>query len=112
MNKRGTGSFYEDVAVQYLTKHGVKVIERNYNCRIGEIDIIGIDGECLVFFEVKYRKNDNFGSPFEAITLSKQKRIVGCAKYYSVFKNWKGMYRFDAIGITGDKIEWIKNAFC
>ena len=110
--KKLLGKAGEKTAEKYLSKNGYTVLETNYRTHLGEIDIIGIDKDCMVFFEVKYRKDEKFGSPLAAITKAKQKKIIGCANYYTAFKKWNGMYRFDAIGITQDKIEWIKNAFC
>lgn len=112
MNKRGTGTFYEEAVCNYLQNAGVEIIERNYRCSMGEIDIIGRQGDVLIFFEVKYRKNDNFGDALEAVDVKKQKRIIKCANFYLAFKNCDLFIRFDVIGITGENIKWIKNAFC
>lgn len=112
MNRRKQGTFYEQATKEFLCQNGVEILEMNYRCRIGEIDIIGKDAECLVFFEVKYRKNVDFGSPFEAITKKKQNTIIKVANYYLMNSEYKGLCRFDCIGICGDKIEWLKNAFC
>jgi len=112
MNKRGTGTFYEDAVCKYLENAGVEIIERNYRCSKGEIDIIGIQGEVLIFFEVKYRRNNEFGDALEAVDIKKQKRIINCANYYLAFKSSDKYIRFDVIGITGEKIKWIQNAFC
>ena len=68
MNKRKIGNTYEQMAAEYLQNAGVKIVEKNYRNRQGEIDLIGFDGECLVFFEVKYRKNASKGAPVEAVT--------------------------------------------
>ena len=56
MNKRKTGAVYEERAAAYLIQHGFQILEKNFYCRQGEIDLIGIHGEYLVFVEVKYRK--------------------------------------------------------
>ena len=66
MNKREVGAAYEEAAAVFLEKNGVRILERNFRCRQGEIDLIGRDGEYLVFFEVKYRKNADAGFPAEA----------------------------------------------
>ena len=112
MNKRQKGAFYEDAAVKFLENNGVIILEKNYRCRLGEIDIIGIDNDALVFFEVKYRTGDMFGSPLEAIDVRKQRKIISVAKYYLAYKNNDKFIRFDAIGIDREKIDWVKNAFC
>ena len=77
MNKRQIGSVYELKASDYLTKKGYQIIERNYRCRIGEIDIIAIERDCLCFIEVKYRKNEKTGDPLEAVDKRKQQKIIG-----------------------------------
>ena len=112
MNKRELGSYYEEVATRFLKDHGVEIIKNNFRCRLGEIDIIGRQGDVLVFFEVKYRTGDRYGYSLEAIDKKKQKRIINCAKYYLAFNDTDSYIRFDAIGIDNDSIEWIKDAFC
>ena len=72
MNKRIVGLKGEDIAAKYLEKHKYKVIERNFACRFGEIDIIAQDGKFIVFIEVKRRKSLKFGRPCEAVDLKKQ----------------------------------------
>lgn len=67
MNKRETGSRYEDAAAAFLQSKGLRLLEKNFRCRKGEIDLILMDGACLVFTEVKYRSGPGCGSPLEAI---------------------------------------------
>ena len=104
MNKRQIGSVYELKASDYLTKKGYQIIERNYRCRIGEIDIIAIERDCLCFIEVKYRKNEKTGDPLEAVDKRKQQKIIRTAQYYllthSKYQSVK--CRFDAVGILGE----------
>lgn len=89
------------------------MIERNYRCRLGEIDIIGLDGSTRVFFEVKYRKSDAFGQPYEAVGYRKQRVICRTADHYRMTRSLPVDMpcRFDIISIRGDSIEWYKNAF-
>ena len=89
MNKRQIGSVYELKASDYLTKKGYQIIERNYRCRIGEIDIIAIERDCLCFIEVKYRKNEKTGDPLEAVDKRKQQKIIRTAQYYLHIQNIK-----------------------
>lgn len=111
-NKRKTGSFYEKQAGAYLERLGYQIIEYNYRCKAGEIDIIARDGVYLVFCEVKYRKDDRKGAPTEAVNLKKQQVLSKCALFYGTEKNCLDMpCRFDVIGICGQQIELIKNAF-
>lgn len=72
----------EDLAVAHLLDSGYKLLDRNYRCRFGEIDIIARDGEFLVFVEVKARRSGAFGTPFEAVDLRKQQRICKVALHY------------------------------
>ena len=113
VNKRALGTEYESLACEYLEKEGLKIIARNYRVRIGEIDIIARDGNELVFIEVKYRKNRDYGGAEYAIPLSKQKVIRKVAEWYMKQNgvNPNAYCRFDAVLIDGENIEHIKNAW-
>lgn len=112
MNKREVGTFYEQMASEYLNRQGIRIIERNFRCRIGEIDLIGLDkDDTLVFFEVKYRKSNSYQNPLEAVNYNKQRKIIKTAQYYLMIHDSDKACRFDVVGITGESIEWIKNAF-
>ena len=111
MNKRESGSFYEDAACEYLKGHGVHVLQRNYRCKMGEIDIIGRLDECIIFFEVKYRKSEECGTPLAAVDYKKQKTICRCASVYCMQHPYITSIRYDVIGISDTKIDWIQNAF-
>lgn len=82
MNRRQTGSEYEQKAAQYLQANGVHVLELNYRNRKGEIDLIAHDGDYLVFVEVKYRKDTCKGAPEEAVNYRKRQNICRVADYY------------------------------
>ena len=111
MNKRQVGAFYEERACEYLQEHGIRIIKRNYRCKCGEIDIIGRDGTAVVFFEIKYRKSDEFGHGFFAVDARKQTKICRCAAVFCMQNPWVTEFRYDVIGILDTKIEWIKDAF-
>ncbi|MBQ2711386.1 MAG: YraN family protein [Clostridia bacterium] len=112
MNKRIVGLKGEDIAAKYLEKHKYKIIERNFACRFGEIDIIAKDGKFIVFIEVKRRKSLKFGRPCEAVDLKKQQTIVTCATYYLSMKALVGKpVRFDVVEILGEEVNLIKDAF-
>ncbi len=97
-----TGQCGEDAAAAFLKKKGYKIIERNYRNKIGEIDIIAKNGENLVFVEVKTRKNEEFGTPAEAVTYYKKQKIVNTAKFY-LYKNPTTLnIRFDVIEVYGN----------
>lgn len=112
MNKREVGAGYEKIAGKYLEEQGYQVLEYNYRCRGGEIDIIAKDGGYLVFCEVKYRNTEEKGHPFEAVSLAKQRRISKCAMYYVSQKGLSDRAcRFDVVGILDGEIQLLKNAF-
>ncbi len=112
MNTRIVGRKGEDVAADYLRKHKYQIIDRNYNCHFGEIDIVAWDGKSVIFAEVKARKDDKFGLPREAVNVHKQQTIVRCAQYWLYRKKQTGVpVRFDVIEILGDQINHIKDAF-
>lgn len=111
-NKRQKGAAYEQIAAAHLISKGYEILEFNYRCKMGEIDIIARDGEHLVFVEVKYRANSQKGNPLEAISMAKQKTISKCALHYMMMNHLSDVpVRFDVVGILGDKKEHIKNAF-
>ena len=113
-NKRETGSRKEELAAEFLTHRGVKILDRTFRCRQGEIDLIGRDGRYLVFFEVKYRKTARNGIPAEAVGYVKQQRIRYTAQFYLYSRHYQEDMpcRFDVVSILGDQISWIRDAFC
>lgn len=112
MNKREVGSHYEQAVGYYLEQQGYEILEYNYRCRLGEIDLIARDGEYLVFCEVKYRKNQYPGSSLEAVGLRKQQTISLVAQHYLMMHHWENRpCRFDVIGVENEKIFLIQNAF-
>lgn len=117
LNKRQKfGEKGEAIAVGQLKKEGYKIIETNYRTKLGEIDIIAKDKNTIVFVEVKARRSVNFGSPKEAVSIQKQKKISMVALYYlKTTKQMTTKARFDvvAVNLNRDKprVEIIKNAF-
>ena len=113
MNKRQVGTQYESMAVQYLTEAGYHILERNFRCRTGEIDIIAKDGAYLVFVEVKYRASAACGSALEAVDYRKQQSILRVAQYYMVSHGYgtQTNCRFDVVASQGTEITLIQNAF-
>ncbi len=112
-NNRAVGSEYEKIARTYIEDKGYKLIESNYRCKQGEVDIIAKDKDYLVFIEVKYRSNAKKGSPIEAVDFRKQMRISKVARYYMYEKRLADStpVRFDVIGILKTDITYIENAF-
>mgnify|MGYP002509625113 CR=1 FL=1 len=112
VNHREIGSRYEHIAGAYLEEKGYKILEYNYHCRLGEIDLIARDGEYLVFCEVKYRKGCVAGSPVEAVDVYKQRKLWKTAEYYLLrHRLYDVPCRFDVIGIEDNRITLIQNAF-
>ena len=115
MNKREIGFKYENIAKKYLILQGLTFVESNFYTGFGEIDLIFFEknSETLVFVEVKYRKNDFFGSAIEMVTQEKQNRILASSQAYLLKKNWDKNVRYDIIGVSkgSGNIEWLKNAF-
>ena len=76
------GQEAEDACCLYLKSKGLKLITKNFSCRFGEIDIIMLENNILVFIEVRYRKNNNFGGALESVTYAKQKKLRNTAELY------------------------------
>lgn len=112
MNKREIGALGEERVARFIEEQGCKILEKNYFCKIGEIDLIARDGDFTVFIEVKYRKGTEKGRPFEAVGFPKQVKIMKCAMLYAQSKRlFERPMRFDVIEILGDEVIWHKNAF-
>lgn len=112
-SSKRTGLYYETQAAVFLEKQGYQILERNFRCPAGEIDLIAKEGEYLCFVEVKYRSERETGTPEEAVDAKKQKRISRAALYY-LMKQGLGdttPCRFDVVGIRPDRIRVTKNAF-
>lgn len=113
INKRKIGATYESIAAFNLKKAGYEIIEMNYRCRFGEIDIVAQHGAELIFCEVKYRKNAKYGYPEEAVDYNKQKIISKVASFYLKEHNieFSRKISFCVVSVLGDKVSIIKNAF-
>ncbi|WP_071662694.1 YraN family protein [Candidatus Rickettsiella isopodorum] len=121
------GNQIEALVCDYLRQRKLKFIERNYQCRLGEIDLIMSDQSTLVFIEVRYRQRHHFGSSLESVNLIKQNKIIKTAEYYLLSQQLseKITCRFDVVGVKpptnkllgniskldSAQVEWIKNAF-
>ena len=107
------GNQAEKVALSYLEQQGLTLIEKNYQTRLGEIDLIMQDGESIVFVEVRLRKNNLFGGASESITQAKQRKIAKVAEQF-LQHHGNQACRFDAIVMEKAEIQhiqWIKHAF-
>ncbi|HHW92182.1 MAG TPA: YraN family protein [Firmicutes bacterium] len=117
MDRKEIGQLGEEMALRYLRRQGYRILERNFRCRLGEIDLIAREKEELVFIEVKTRTSTRFGLPQEAVNWEKQRRLSRLAQFYLVSRGLAGINcRFDVVAILltdGGKprIEIIKDAF-
>ncbi len=113
-NYRARGSFYEEAAAACLAREGYNILENNYRCKAGEIDLIAREGGYLVFIEVKYRATEGSGFPAQAVDREKQQRIIKAAKWYLTAHGImpETPVRFDVVGICGSDVKIYKNAFC
>ncbi len=117
MTTKAIGDAAETLACNYLLGQNLTLLDRNYRCKRGEIDLIMRDHQnSLIFIEVRYRRNTSYGSALETINRKKQDRIIYCALCY--LKRHRAMNlcsRFDVIAIEGtlqqENITWLKNAF-
>jgi putative endonuclease len=117
LTTRQSGAQWEKTAESFLCSQGLKLLQRNFSSRFGEIDLIMEDGNTVVFVEVKYRHSSQHGSGAEAVTFHKQGRISRTAAWYLAKNPHKAeqICRFDVISMNPQKtdkgINWIKSAF-
>lgn len=106
----------EQLAERYLREKGYKLLERNYRCPVGELDLIVLDRRTVVFVEVKTRAGYRFGNPLESVDRRKQKKIIGAARFFlSQHRLHDRDARFDVVGISTmgrePLVDHIQNAF-
>jgi putative endonuclease len=106
----------ERVAERYLQKKGYRLVERNYRCSAGELDLIVLDRRVVVFVEVKTRTGSGFGSPLEAVEFRKQRKMIQAAQFFLAEKRLEQRdARFDVVGVSWlgrePVVEHIENAF-
>lgn len=112
-----SGKHAEDLACDYLHRHGLHVLERNYHTRFGEIDLVMRDRDTTVFVEVRYRRHTNVVDPLSSIDRRKQVKLTRTANCYLQQHKQHALdpARFDVVAITAqgtqNHIQWIKNAF-
>ena len=107
------GAEAEAMAAAFLERKGLKIVERNYRCRLGEIDLVARDGGTTVFIEVRRRASSAFGGAAQSITAGKRQRLLKAARHYLSRLRVTPQCRFDALLIEGEppRIEWIRDAF-
>lgn len=107
------GAAAEDLAAAFLARRGLAIVERNYRCRGGEIDLIARDATTLVFVEVRYRRSRQFGGAGASVDARKQARILVAARHY-LAQRGEVPCRCDVVALDAlepGRIEWIKDAF-
>lgn len=112
------GHQVEELATQYLVEQGVKILYRNFRSRLGEIDLIGLAKNQLIFIEVRFRRNADYGSAADSVNYKKQQKLIRTAQYFLLIHSQYANLacRFDVIAVTlvnnEPSLEWIQNAFC
>jgi len=110
-----SGAQAEQTAARFLQQQGLRLVQANYRCRFGEIDLILKDGDILVFAEVRMRSNNDFGGAAASIDARKQSKLILTAQHYLASLSSTPPCRFDAVLMSTaegqDGIEWVKNAF-
>tara|TARA_R110001599_G_scaffold353840_1_gene599741 strand:- start:23675 stop:24028 length:354 start_codon:yes stop_codon:yes gene_type:complete len=108
--KQRVGQQGEDDALIYLQQRGLQLIERNFRCKGGEIDLLMQDKKTLVFVEVRKRGRSQYGGAAASVTTAKQQRLIIAAQYYLQRYTMPPPCRFDVIAIDDGAISWLKNA--
>lgn len=117
MDRRSQGREAETAAADYLESEGVRIVERNFNCRAGEIDLIGHDGASLAFIEVRARREDALVDGAASVNERKRRKLIRAARFYLHRYGLDDCFcRFDMIAVTITPeqrygFEWITNAF-
>lgn len=115
--RRAAGEAGEQLALEHLERHGLRLLERNVHARGGEIDLVMLDGATLVFIEVRSRASRGLVGALESVTPTKQRRVLTAARVYLGRhpEHASRPCRFDVVGITRDggrsTLEWATNAF-
>ena len=107
------GARAEELCANLLRAAGLRLLERNWRCRHGEIDLIAEEGGTLVFAEVRMRSGERFGGAAESVTQAKRSRLLAAARLY-LSRRPEAACRFDVflVGAEGARVEWIRDAFC
>lgn len=104
------------MAEAFLRERAYRIVARNFRCRSGEIDLVALDGDTLVFVEVRSRRGERAGTPLESVTLRKQQQVARVARVFLAQRGWtERAARFDVVGIRFDDdppvVEHVPSAF-
>ena len=117
LDRRARGDAVETAALAFLQRHGLRLLARNAQARGGELDLVMLDGDAVVFVEVRYRASDDFGGAAASVTPAKQRRLVRAAtRYLASHPSLAALpCRFDVVGAEGDAdaptLTWLRAAF-
>lgn len=111
MSPRGGDA--ENLAAAFLEDQGLEIVQRNFRCRFGEIDLIARSGAALVFVEVRARSSEDYGGAAGSITAAKRRRLLAAARHYLASRRTQHACRFDVVLVRGPehRIEWLTDAF-
>jgi len=106
------GATGEDRAVDHLVRNGLRIVERNYRCKVGELDVVARDGKTLVFVEVRSRRSAEYGCALDAVSWHKRRKVTRVAMAYLAARKPRFVdARFDVVAITGNELVHIKDAW-
>ncbi|MDD1792005.1 YraN family protein [Enterovibrio makurazakiensis] len=116
LNKKQTGDLYEQQACRYLERQGLVTLDKNARFKVGELDLVMRHGTCIVFVEVKFRKQSAFGGAAVTISHQKQQRLLKSAYLWLAKQGLSAThaeFRFDAVAFEGDvnSVNWMKNIY-
>ncbi len=108
--RQHTGDAAEDAGLAHLRNQGLQLVERNFRCRGGEIDLIMRDGATVVFVEVRARASDSHGGAAASVTPAKQRRLILAAQTWLQAQPGTPPCRFDVVALEGGRMQWLRNA--
>jgi putative endonuclease len=106
-----SGNEAEERAAAFLSSRGLRVLERNWRCRFGEIDLVARDGSTVVFVEVRSRATASFGGAAGSIGRGKRRKLIAAANLYLAARRIDAPCRFDAVLLEGGSMRWLRDAF-
>jgi putative endonuclease len=111
MTKIETGRKAEDLAASFLQAKGMKIVEKNFRAKVGEIDIVAEDGDEIVFVEVRARASKDFGGAAASVGGAKRRKLIRAAALWLQARGWDGACRFDVVALDGARLEHLPAAF-
>ncbi|MGE4406591.1 YraN family protein [Pseudomonas sp.] len=116
-DSQSSGRSAEALALNHLARQGLRLLERNWSCRSGELDLVMLDGDTVVFVEVRYRRHAAWGGALESVDARKQQKLIKAAQLFLQKESrWASSpCRFDVVAIAthgqSQNLNWIRNAF-